>query len=223
MEYNCSILWLCLPLLGLAFFSRVLWTGILGILAGLGMACAKQTGSSGTQDDMGEVTCYKQVAYHSPFEGSRWEGNAELEEWARAEHSVLYFTRNRGMEKLEYNELKERIDIAERAAVAAKTAVDRKELLPEAYSNAMKILSIWHRELAMSSSNVLCYQEASYPPYIDDVNRKLQSLEKMSGEGKLNDDTIKQAREGIKASLVKEIKPEEAEELSLLLVSLLYN
>jgi hypothetical protein len=212
-----------LPLLGLAFFSRVLWTGILGILAGLGMACAKQIGNSGTQDDIQEVTCYKQVAYHSTLEGTRWENNLELDAWARAEHSILSLIRNKGTEKLEYNALMEQIDIAERAAVAAKAAVDRKELLPDAYFNAMKILNIWHRELAASSSNVLCYQEASYPPYIDDVNRKLQSLEKLSTEGKLNDDTMKQVREGIKESLVKEIKPEAAEELSLLLVSLLYN
>lgn len=213
---------LVLPVVGLTLASRWIWTTVLGLLAGMGMACAKQTDNQKSQSNERMVTCYEPMPMPSVLEGTPWAYSEEMEAWANAEHGIIDMLRGKGKASLQYDDLQKLITAAELAGRSAKVVVDRKQLHPDTYTMAMEVLINWHRDVAITTTAIKCYEKMVTPPYIDDINSNLMTINQLQAEGKLDDKVVAQVKAGIKERLGKETKPEVAEELSLLLVSLLY-
>jgi hypothetical protein len=98
--------------------------------------------------------------------------------------------------------------------------VDKGILRKDVYDMAGQILGEWHRDIALSSTNVECYQKMVTPPVIASVNQRLMALHQLNKENKLSKEATEQAQAAIKSTLGQP-QPEATDQLSSLLVQLL--
>jgi hypothetical protein len=218
---------LILPVVGLIYSGRILWSAVLALLAGLGLACSKSDGTAnsgnppggGTKDSPEPVvTCYQTVAPTSAFSDAKWQDNAELLQWAYAERAILSMIRD---ERINFDQLQPLIKTAEDAYQQAQSAVGKGLLSAEAYQLAGQFFAEWHQTIATTHSEVLCYKSLLVTPMIADINTQLTTLNDLRRAGKLNKAAVEQAQSSIKQRMSKETSPAVAEELSRLLIQIL--
>jgi hypothetical protein len=219
---------LLFPLITLAFYARSLWTSLLALLAGIGLSTCRAadgnptpvTGSqSAPKDAPPQVLCYRQPAPKPVFTNDSWDSSPEMREWAEAERSVRWYVA--GGERKDYDPLGKRIETAQAAYAAAKTAVEQGLFSQGAYDMAGKVLSEWHRDLALNYTSIKCYEAVMVNPEVEDINGRLMALERSVLAGNLSADTKAQAEAGIRQSAGGSLKPAEAKELASLLLQLL--
>jgi len=218
---------LLLPFVMLAYYARSLWTTFLALLAGFGLSTCRAadgnpatTGSqSSPKDAPPEVLCYRQPAVKPVFSNEKWQSSPEMKDWAQAERSVRWYVG--GGERKDYDPLGKRIDIAQAAYAKAKSAVEQGILSQAAYDMAGKVLSEWHRDLALNYTSIKCYEAVMVNPEVEDINGRLMALERLVLAGNLSADAKSQAEAGIRQSLGGSLKPSEANELASLLMQLL--
>jgi hypothetical protein len=194
---------LIIPIVGLTLASRWIWTTILGLLAGVGVASAKQNDFFDVDQNPQGVKCYEIATPPSMLQGTPWEYVDEMEMWAGAEQAIFDTITVSGNDRVDYDLLQRLIQDAERAATAAKGMVARQKLREETYNKAIEILQNWHADVATSKSSVKCYERVTVPPYVADISQQLMSLEKLQEQGKLSESVIAQVRTGIKGRMVK--------------------
>ena len=217
---------LILPIIGLVYAGRSLWSMALALLAGMGMACSKSDGTPDSAKPTTKadnppqpiVTCYQTVAPAPVFSEPEWAGNVELENWAYAERAILSVIRT---ERINFDQLQTLIKTAEDAYQQAQSAVGKGLLSAETYQLAGQFFAEWHQTIATTHSKVLCYKSLLVTPMIDDVNRQLTQLNNLRRAGKLNKAAVDQATQAIKQRVGKETSPAVADELSRLLIQLL--
>lgn len=214
---------LVVPIIGLTLVTRWIWTAMLGIIAGVGAASAKQNDIFDIDQNPQRVKCYETATPPSMLQGTPWEYVQEMEMWAVTEQAIFNTITVPGSDRVDYDLLQRLIQDAERAATAAKAMVARQKLREETYNKAVEILQNWHADVATSKSSVKCYERVAVAPYVADISQQLTSLEKLQEQGKLSESVNVQVRIGIKRRMAKETSPEVAEELSLLLVNLLHD
>jgi len=211
---------LLVPLFTITFVARGIWTVVLSLLAGMGMASAKEDSKAApakSEPDM-MVTCYDMAAPVSNFTDPRWMDVAELESWAAAERDIIAAIRN-GVEK--YQVLQAKIDLAGEKAAAAASAVDKKLLKKESYDIVVQSLQVWHRNLALSTGKVECYKPAILPPIMENISARLSELADLQANGKLTSQAITQAHQAISAEINKERSAGVGEEATEFLLQLL--
>ena len=211
---------LFIPLAMAGYFARSLWTSILALLAGFGMVqarCDKPGSASDPTKPEPMVTCYEQVSYKY-FVESEWDASLTMQAWAQAERDVLAYARSGAGD---FTVLKKKIDTAESAYTVAQDNFDKGILRRDVYQAAGDILQEWHAEIAISSTNVECYQKVSVPPMVVQVNQRLLALNQLVKDGKLSATASTEAQAGIKQSLGQSLSPEAADQLSRLLMELL--
>lgn len=217
---------LVLPLIGLAYAGRAMWSTVLALLAGLGMACSKSDGTpdsakpSTKADNPPQpiVTCYQTVAPEPVFTEPKWAGVTELENWAHAERAILSVIRT---ERINFDKLQPLIKQANDAYTRAQSTVGKGLLSAEAYQLAGQFFAEWHQTIATTHSEVLCYKSLLVTPMIADLNSQLTQLNDLRRAGKLNKAAVEQAQSSIKERVGRETSPAVAEELSRLLIQIL--
>ncbi len=219
---------LLLPFVLVAYYARSIWTTFLAMLASFGLSTcraadgnpAPATGSpSAPKDAPPEVLCYRQPAPKPVFSNENWQSTPEMKAWAEAERSVRWYVA--GGERKDYDPLGKRIDTAQSAYAAAKAAVEQGILCQAAYDMAGKVLSEWHRELALNYTSIKCYEAVMVNPEVEDINGRLLALERSVLAGNVSADAKAQAEAGIRKSAGSALKPAEAKELASLLMQLL--
>ena len=201
---------------------------VLAFLAGLGIACARDnSGKSSDAVDSArqinnptdEVMCYLQPDTRVAFTDSRWSKSPELENWAWTERSLLDYIRGGGRDFERVNLI---IDAARKAYFSAQSAVTQGILLKDTYDLAGKVMSEWHRDLALSYTSVECYEQSMIMPEIADASQRLSELTSLHLQGKITFEVVAQARKGMEENLVEQkVKPEVAKELPEFLTQLL--
>jgi hypothetical protein len=215
-----------LPVLGLIYSGRILWSAVLALLAGLGLACSKSDGTPDNAKPSTEadnppqpiVTCYQTVAPAPVFSEPKWVGVVELENWAYAERAILAVIHD---ERINFDQLQPLIKQANDAYAGAQSAVGKGLLSTETYQLAGQFFAEWHQTIATTHSEVLCYKSLLVTPMIADVNTQLTQLNDLRRAGKLNKAAVEQAMQAIKQRMGKETSPAVAEELSRLLIQIL--
>jgi hypothetical protein len=209
------------PLAGLAYYARSLWASILALLAGFGMVQARcDKGVGGASDPPKPepvVLCYEQVAVKY-FAESQWYASPTMQAWAQAERDVLAYARSGAGD---FSVMQKKITAAEQAYDAVQKDFDSGNLRRDVYQAAGDILREWHRDIALSSTSVECYQKVSVPPVVTQVNQRLLALNQLVKEGKLSAQASSEAQIAIKQTLGQSLSPEAADELSRLLMELL--
>jgi len=211
---------LLVPLAMAGYFARSLWTSILALLAGFGMVQARCDKPGGTSDPIKPepmVLCYEQVSYKY-FVESEWDISPTMQAWAQAERDILVYARSTAGD---FSVMEKKIAVADQAYTGVQADVDKGILRKDTYATAGQILGEWHRDIALASTNVECYQKMSVPPMVAQVNQRLLALNQMVKEGKLSAAASTEAQAGIKQSLGQSLSPEAADELSRLLIELL--
>ena len=212
---------LLIPLAMAGYFARSLWTSILALLAGFGMVQARcdkavsNTSDSTKPEPM--VLCYEQVSYKY-FVESEWDISPTMQAWAAAERDILTYARSGAGD---FSVIEKKIASADSAYAAVQKDVDAGTLRKDAYAAAGQIMAQWHCDIAVSSTNVECYQKVSVPPMVMQVNQRLLALNQLVKEGKLSAAASGEAQAGIKQSLGQSLAPEAADQLSRLLLELL--
>jgi hypothetical protein len=148
----------------------------------------------------------------------RWQGVQEIEDWAKAERSLVNKSHEQGVT---FEQIEAFITAADQNYSNAEAVVKKGALSNETYKAAGDILGEWHRDLAMSHSNVECYAKVSIPPMVADVNRNLMVLDDLQSKGKLSTEATAQARSAVLERTKKDMTPKQAEELTSLLFQLL--
>ncbi len=211
---------LLIPLAMAGYFARSLWTSILALLAGFGMVqarCDKPGATSDPTKPEPMVTCYEQVSVKYFLE-SEWDISPTMQAWAQAETDILNYARSGNSD---FTEMEKLINTAQMTYISAKVDVGKGILRQDTYDMAGQILGEWHRDIALASTNVECYQKMVTPPVIADVNQRLMALHQLNRENKLSREATDQAQAAIKQSLGQSLAPEAADQLSRLLVQLL--
>lgn len=211
---------LLIPIIGITLAARCIWTAAMSFLAGMGLANAKDTHYTKTLPEDEMVLCYERVEPPSSLIGTPWANITEMENWANAEHRILYLVKSNNVN---HDAVQDWVEQAENAALAAKSVVNRRELSADTYQMALKVLQEWHADIITSKTLVSCYDRAGSLPYIEDVSQQLMHLEQLMEDGKLDSKALEEIQEGIRKRLSKDINPETSKELSLLLVNLIYN
>jgi hypothetical protein len=211
---------LLIPLAMAGYFARSLWTSVLALLAGFGMVQARCDKTGATSDPTKPepmVTCYEQVSYKY-FVESEWDTSPTMQAWAGAEREILVYARSSAGD---FSVMEKKIAAAQSAYTAVQKDVENGNLRRDVYQAVGDILSQWHCDIAVSSTNVECYQKVSVPPMVVQVNQRLFALNQMVKEGKLSAAASGEAQAGIKQSLGQSLSPEAADQLSRLLMELL--
>jgi hypothetical protein len=217
---------LALPVLGLLYSGRMLWSAVLAFLAGMGLACSKSGDTPDNAKPVAKadnplppvVTCYQQANPVPVFTDAKWQGDRDLEQWAIAERSVLAMI---GEYRINYYDLEPPIKRAEEAYARAQSAVGKGLLSAETYQLAGQFFADWHQTIATAHSTITCYESRPVTPMIADVNKQLTQLNDLRRAGKLNKVAVEQATVAIKQRVGKETSPAVAEELSRLLIQIL--
>jgi len=212
-----------MPILAVGYLGRSIWTGVLALLAGMGMSSA--CNADGTKpkaeadDPNAMVECYKQVAVtETIMKDSRWAHSDLIADWAIAERAILTYA-NGGV--ADFDEMETKIATAQQAAVRAKPVVTSGMLSQPVYDLAIGILNEWHANMAMSYSGVKCYKKAVTPPMVEDSSNRLSSLVRLQAQGKLTAEALAQVKEGMKTSLTASLSSKESAELADFLLDLL--
>lgn len=217
-----------IPFVAFAFYARSIWITFLAMLASIGLSTCRAadgnptpaTGSqSAPKDAPPEVLCYRQPAPKPVFSSDKWQSSPEMKDWAEAERSVRWYVA--GGERKDFEPLGKRINTAQTAYAAAKLAVEQGLLSQGAYDMAGKVLSEWHRELALNYTSIKCYEEALINPEVENINGRLMALERLVLAGNVNADAKAQAEAGIRQSAGGSLKLAEAKELASLLMELM--
>jgi hypothetical protein len=212
---------LLIPLAMAGYFARSLWTSVLALLAGFGMVQARCDKAAGGTSDPTKpepmVLCYEQVSYKY-FVESEWDISPTMQAWAGAERDILVYARSGAGD---FSVMEKKIAAAQSAYAAVQKDVENGNLRRDVYQAAGDILGEWHCDIAVSSTNVECYQKVSVPPMVAQVNQRLFALNQMVKEGKLSAAASGEAQAGIKQSLGQSLAPEAADQLSRLLIELL--
>jgi len=211
---------LLIPLAMAGYFARSLWTSVLALLAGFGMVQARCDKPGATSDPTKPdpvVLCYEQVSVRYFLEGG-WDISSTMQAWAQAEMDILQYARSGAGD---FSVMEKKIEAAQKAYTGARADVDKGILRKDTYEMAGQILGEWHRDIALSSTSVECYQKMVTPPVIASVNQRLMALHQLNKENKLSKEATEQAQAAIKSTLGQSLAPEAADQLSSLLVQLL--
>jgi hypothetical protein len=206
---------LLLPVLAISFISRTIWTGVLAILAGLGVVQAR---SASADEPSHMVMCYakpREIAY---FTKSDWQHSSLMIAWTLAEREIIKYADSKYGD---FNTMQSLINAAGTAYNNAATEVSNGILSKEAYDMAGKVLAEWHKEMALAYTSVECYEATIIQPTIQNLSGRLFTLQQLSMEGKITPAAVAQAEQSIKSSLGSELSPAVSAELSQLLVELL--
>jgi hypothetical protein len=220
---------LLLPFVLVAYYARSMWTTFLAMLASIGLSTCRAADGNPTPATNStqpapkvappQVLCYRQPAPKPVFTNDNWDSSPEMKEWAEAERSVRWYVA--GGERKEFEPLGKRIDTANSAYAAAKAAVEQGLLSQGSYDMAGKVLSEWHRDLALNYTSIKCYESVMINPEVEDINGRLMALERSVLAGNVSADAKAQAEAGIRKSASSSLKPAEAKELASLLMQLL--
>lgn len=209
---------LLVPIIGLTLVSRYIWTALLGLAAAMGTACARNQDKAGNANKEPQIDCYIVAVDPGLITDSRWQGFQEIEDWAKAERSLINASHEQGVT---FEQIQAFITAADQSYRKAEAVVKKGALSKEVYKSTGDILSEWHRDLAMSHSNVECYAKVSIPPMVMDVNRSLLALDDLQSKGKLSAEATTQARKAVLERTKKDMTSKQAEELTSLLFQLL--
>jgi hypothetical protein len=217
--YSLHHSFLLFPILGMIKFGRSLWLQILTLGAGLSMACA-QTGDGKSQPPTTgkEVkTCYARVPEPRFFIRAEWQKSPELVAWAIAEQLILASIKPGDYD---YQTLSPKIAAADEAYKKAAVVVQQGLMSQALYDYAGSWVSHWHRSLEERYGGVMCYMVRSVPPVIDDINRRLITVEDMKLQGKVDSAAVAQVQAAIREQLGTELTKQEAQDLSDLIMGL---
>ena len=222
--YSLHNSFLLIPIAGMIRFSRHLWLQILMLGAGLSLACA-QDSSGGNQSPppskqpTGEEmpTCYARVPDPRFFTRAEWQQSPEMVAWAIAEQQLLAAIKPVNSD---YQVLSGKTAAANEAYKKAAVVVSQGLMSQALYNYAGTWLSHWHRSLEEKYAGVMCYMVRSVPPVIDDINRRLITVEDMKLAGKVDSAAVAQVQAAIREQLGKERSPQEAKDLSDLIMGL---
>lgn len=206
---------------GIAFWGRSIWTGVLALLAGLGVVQSRNAEGDDYPPVNPEmmVTCYSEaVVPHNAMWDSRWENSQPLNNWAEAERQILSYA---GSGEGNFDRMNGFIKVAQEAAANAKSAVAAGALKQESYELAVRTLAEWHADMAISYSSVMCYRRAVPPPAIEDASNRLFSLSKLQMESKISMVAVQEARDGMRVVLDETYSNSVAAETSAFLLDLL--
>jgi hypothetical protein len=206
---------LLLPVLAISFITRSIWTGVLAILAGLGVVQAR---NASAEEPSKYVTCYAKPRDPVYFNKAEWQNSSAMVNWARAERAIITYA---SYKKDNFTEMNKLISTARTAYHSAATEVGNGLLSKEAYDMAGEILAEWHKEMALAYTSVECYEATMIQPTINDVSGRLFTLQQLSMEGKITPAAVEQAEQSIKESLGAELSSKASAELAQLLVELL--
>jgi hypothetical protein len=190
-----------LLIVGITFWGRSLWAGLLAVLAGLGVVQARNAGGDDNPPVNPEmmVTCYSEaVMPRNAMWDSRWENSQVLNNWAEAERLILSYAA--GGER-DFDRMNGFIKAAQEAATYAKSAVAAGVLSQQAYELAQRALAEWHADMATSYSSVMCYRRAVPPPAIEDASNRLLSLSRLQMEGKISMVAVEEASDCMRSVL----------------------
>jgi hypothetical protein len=223
--YSLHSSFLLIPIAGMIRFSRSLWLQILMLGAGLSLACAQNgegknqtpptTGKQPTGEEM--PTCYARVPDPRFFTRAEWQQSQEMVAWAVAEQQLLAAIKP---DIYDHKLLSEKMMAANNTYKNAAVVVSQGLMSQSLYDYAGSWLSHWHRSLEEHYAGVMCYMVRSVPPVIDDINRRLITVEDMKLAGKVDSAAVAQVQAAIREQLGKERSPQEAQELSDLIMGL---
>jgi hypothetical protein len=221
--YSLNNSFLLIPIAGMIRFSRSLWLQILLLGAGLSLACAQNSDGKNqpppTNQPTGEntKTCYARVPEPRFFTRAEWQKSPEMVAWAIAEQQLLAAIKPVNSD---YQVLSGKTAAANEAYKKASVIVSQGLMSQALYEYAGSWLSHWHRSLEEHYAGVMCYMVRSVPPVIDDINRRLITVEDMKIAGKVDSAAVAQVQAAIREQLGKEKSPQETQELSDLIMGL---
>jgi hypothetical protein len=221
--YSLQTSFLLLPVVGMIRLCRSAWLQILLLGAGISLACA-QNGEGKSQpppanQPTGEntKTCYARVPEPRFFTRAEWQNSPEMVAWAIAEQQLLAAIKP---DIYDHKLLSDKMQAANTAYKNAAVVVSQGLMSQALYDYAGSWLSHWHRSLEEHYAGVMCYMVRSVPPVIDDINRRLITVEDMKIARKVDSAAVAQVQTAIREQLGKEKSPQEAQELSDLIMGL---
>jgi len=221
--YSLHNSYLLFPIVGMIRMCRSMWLQILLLGAGISLACTQSSDGkhppSLPNHPTGEdtKTCYARVPEPRFFTRADWQQSPELVAWAIAEQQLLASIKPVNSD---YKSLSGKMKAADEAYKKAAVVVSQGLMSQALYDYAGAWLSHWHRSLEEHYAGVMCYMVRSVPPVIDDINRRLITVEDMKLAGKVDQKAVQQVQAAIREQLGRERSPQEAQDLGDLIMGL---